>query len=275
MLRYKIAEKINQQFGRFVTGSPIWDREWDICCILDACRADTYQEVDEDADEYWSVASSSKYWLERTFGDRDTSSVGYISANPFAAGLDENQFGYSHLEPVTMTSHGIETVDPETLRDHAVSAWRQRDDLGIDQLVVHFMQPHVPFRSKPEWFGQLLGTETWGSHLAYRVGNGEIKRSDWMDAYRDNLAWVLDEGVHPMTDLVDGTVGITADHGNALGEWGLFGHPRGVAVPAVRKVPWQTLEASRIRDDFEPVELGSQTLTDEQTREQLEALGYR
>ena len=274
-MKHNVIKKIHGQFGRFVSGISIWDVDnWDICCILDGCRADSFRWFYEDSGEYWSVASTSKYWLRRTFEDRDLSSVGYISANPFAADLDPDRFGYFHLEPVADVEE-IETVAPSTLRDHAVTAWRRREELGIDRLIIHFMQPHVPFRARPEWFEEVYGTETWGSHLTYRVADGEINHADWVAAYSNNLAWVLGGGVEPLTDLVDATIGITADHGNAFGEWGLWGHPKGVAVPAVRKVPWHTLEGVQVRDDFVCAKLGGRTLTDQETMEQLEALGYR
>lgn len=272
-MRRQLTERIHGQFGRLVSGTSIWDRgDWDILCVLDACRADTFREFHPDAESYTSVASTSPDWLERTFGDRDLEHVGYVSANPFAAELDASRFGYFHLEPVVETSSGVETVSPERLLNRAVTAWREAD---IEYIIIHFMQPHVPFRSRPEWFGAYCGDETWGTRLAWAMADGEIDRAEWLAAYRDNLSWVLEDGVEPLRELVDATVAVTADHGNAHGEWGLYGHPPGCAISAVREVPWYSFEAQRVRDDFEPVDLESRALTDAETKAQLEALGYR
>lgn len=269
-MKQGLIEAIHGQFGRFVSGTPIWERDWGILCVLDACRADTFREFYPDADSYTSVASTSKYWLERTFGDRDLGNVGYVTGNPFAAELDADRFGYFHLEPVAEVA-GVETVGPTALRDRAVTAWRECD---LDRLIIHFMQPHVPFRSRPAWFDAFSGSDTWGSHRAWAVADGEIDREEWLAAYRDNLSWVLEEGVEPLAELVDATVGVTADHGNAHGEWGLYGHPSGCAIPAVREVPWWTFEARQVCDDFESVSLESAALTSAETEAQLAALGY-
>lgn len=272
-MKRRIIEALHRIPGRFIQGTPVWDFEWDILTIVDGCRVDTFRYFHPDAAAYWSVEASSRQWLAATFDARDLSRVGYISANPFAADLDADRFGYYHLEPVRRTADGIETVPPKTLTERAVSAWRRRDELGIDRLVVHFMQPHVPFRSRPEWFQQFENANVWGSEVWRQVAAGEIDRQEWFKAYRDNLRWVLEDGVAPLRTHVDATVGVTADHGNAAGEWGIAGHPHGVAVPVVRRVPWYRFDAERTRDDVDTVELDPTHDVDE--REQLSALGYR
>lgn len=265
--------RLHRAVGRLVSGTPIWERgDWDICCILDGCRVDAFREVHGHCDAYWSVGASSADWLQATF-DRDRPRVGYVTANPFVDAL-AGDVGYLHQEPVMTTYHGIETVRPRRLARHAATAWHERDQLDIDRLVVHFMQPHVPFRSRPHWFREWCGTERWGSDAWARAGR-EIDTDEWFDAYRDNLRWVLDEGVGRLYRWTDADLAMTADHGNAAGEWGVDGHPSGVVVPVVRKVPWYELPATPATDDFEPVELAGGTLTDDETATQLRALGYR
>lgn len=270
MMLYPLTKRIHQQFGRFVEGSSIWEREWDILCILDGCRVDTFREFYPGTDSYHSVASTSKYWLLRTFGDRELGDVGYVSANPFASELDPSRFGHFHLEPVKETDAGIETVAPERLRDHAIAAWHETD---IEKLIVHFMQPHVPFRSRPEWFEEFRETDTWGSCAWGRIER-DIDRDEWFAAYADNLAWVLEDGVEPLRTRVDATVGMSADHGNAAGEWGLYGHPKRVAVPSVRRVPWLSFVATDMAEETPDVELSTKTLTERERENQLKALGY-
>lgn len=267
-------ETLHRQVGKLVSGTRIWEREADIYCILDGCRVDTFRALaDSDADAYWSVGASSPEWIRRTF-DGDMESVGYITGNPFSDRETDCEFGYFHQAPVQQTEHGIETVPPHELAHHAATIWNEREQFGVDTLVVHFMQPHVPFRSRPEWFNRFCGSEVWGSNLWYRVANGEINKDEWFGAYADNLRWVWREGVQELAETVDATLGVTADHGNACGEWGISGHPSGVAVPSVRKVPWTAIEAKKEREppavSVEPGEL------DQQDREeQLRALGYR
>lgn len=250
-------------------GATIWDLcDWDICCVLDGCRVDTFRSLRDDAHAYWSVASTSQDWLARTFDGRDLSAVAYVTGNPYAPELDTDAFAHFHHAPVRGVE-GIETVPPDVLADRAIEAWRRRDALGIDRLVVHFMQPHVPFRGKAEWFQDYYGTDTWGSSIWHDVGE-TIDRQDWLWAYRDNLAWALVDGVGRLAGNADATIGVTADHGNAAGEWGYWGHPGGCLHPAVRKVPWLTVEGT----DRATVEPETPSAGDVDPQQQLEALGY-
>jgi len=89
-------------------------------------------------------------------------------------------------------------------------------------------------------------------------------------AYRDNLRWVDDALVQPLLNNVDATVAITADHGNAHGEAGCWGHPGGVDIPALRRVPWLTRQGH----DGGTV-AGQRANTAPDTDAQLKALGYQ
>lgn len=179
-------ETLHRLAGRLVPGEKIWARDWDICCISTVVVSILGSLVGRgDVEALLSPAATSRTWFEETFQGRDCSRVGYITGNPFAAELDDDVFGYFHLEPVTETKDGIETVPPAALTEVAVAAWRERDRLGIDQLVVHYMQPHIPFRGRPDWFSQYRGSDTWGLECWANVGE-EYDREEWFAAYRDN-----------------------------------------------------------------------------------------
>lgn len=251
------------------SGTSIWDAEWDVCCILDGCRADIFQDVYPDAGEAISVASSSKRWTQRTFKERDTSSVGLITANPFAEMLDPDEFALLERVPIQTVDVLLETVPPKTLRDRSIHTWRRRHEHGIERLVVHFMQPHVPFRARPEWFSDYRDTDVWG-HARWSDVGGLIRHDEWMEAYRDNLDWVIEDAIVDLRFNVDGEILVTADHGNAAGEWGTYGHPSGSLCPAVRRVPWYTMAATDLQEIHPDVESTGVWNPDAQ----LEALGY-
>jgi hypothetical protein len=84
--------------------------------------------------------------------------------------------------------------------------------------------------------------------------------------------YVLDS-VKTLLRSVDGSVVITADHGNLLGEFGLYGHPDYVPAPALKRVPWCRTIAE---DDgtYEPVEWSNESVKDDR-EELLRDLGYR
>lgn len=56
-------------------------------------------------------------------------------------------------------------------------------------------------------------------------------------AYEDNLKTVLEE-VAKVASRLPGKVVVTADHGELLGEEGLYGHPPRCDTPYLREVPW-------------------------------------
>lgn len=261
--------------GRHI-GRSIWartDPEWDILVVLDACRHDVWDSV---APEYglpagrhvWSNASCSIDWINRNLRDGPRDEIrrtGYVTANPFAdhntqtarsADLSQQPLGYLRLlyrdEWRELADGQIATVPPGRVTAHAIKAWRHRDQLDIDRLIVHYMQPHEPYRSRPEWGSgdsKLLenlidDAKDAGSSIWPALEAGEIPRDEFMAVYRDNLRWVLDDVTGRLLENVDGRVVLTSDHGNAMGEWGEWHHPPGAIGPAVRKVPWSSVSAS-------------------------------
>lgn len=271
-----------QQFGlgalRRVTtdfgmGTTIWERdEWDICCVLDACRLDLMQEVAQtgtypwldanDIGSLWSVGSASPEWLDQTFhsGYADEKArTAYITANPFSAkpaeraataetdALPLTDGEFAHFEEVWRTDwrdEPVSVVPPRALTDRAIDVWRRREKLGVERMVIHYMQPHIPFRARPEWFGKREDLEIFGEPDKEGgkdpwkcVRDGDIPAAEFWDAYRDNLEWVLDD-MDLLRENADATIALTSDHGNAMGEWGTWSHPPGSPIPVLRRVPW-------------------------------------
>lgn len=82
--------------SRFPTGENVFEKDWDILLLLDACRVDALEAV---AEEYsfinnvgsiLSVGSSSEEWLANTFTTEYQETVNdtaYLSANGFTEEL--------------------------------------------------------------------------------------------------------------------------------------------------------------------------------------------
>nr|WP_244605454.1 hypothetical protein [Halorhabdus rudnickae] len=272
---------------RLDTGTNVFERDWDVLVVLDACRADALRSVAPDTDligtveSMRSVGSSSSEWLENTFpGHPETSRTvmvtgntwtdRYVDAESFAA-LDE-VWKYAWDED-------LGTVPARAVTDRAISMARERDP---DRLVVHYMQPHHPFVPDPlaEDDGMVRNsdhsnpTNPW---VALR--RGEITTDRVWDAYEATLRHVL-EAVGTLVDNVTGRVAITADHGNLFGEWGLYGHPMHLPLAAVLTVPWAETRGNG-RTTYSPELVPPEPLPvsrvygadDDQSR--LDALGYR
>lgn len=281
-------------------GQVWWQRDdWDILVILDACRVDLAQETltGHDVRSTWSPASTSIDWIRRHFHEEyreDWQDAAYVTANPFSdhntphaqsADLREKDLGYLDLvyERGFGDVDGIKTTPPETVTDAAIHAWRNED---VDRMIVHYMQPHQPFRSRPEWESVYSNLENLagevnegGPDIWHRHRHGEFNRSELWQAYKDNLEWAWNDVHERLLSNVDGDVLVTSDHGNGLGEWGAWSHPPGSIVPEVRRVP--------VVGPFRGVDTESVTPDSCQSGEkraggrensvggQLEALGYK
>ena len=267
-------------------GTNVYDREWDVLVVLDACRADLLRSVAPDVDflgsvgTVRSVGSSSSEWLENTFlGHPETGHTAMVTGNTWTERyLDADAFAALDEVWKYAWDEASGTVPARAVTDRAIALARER---GPERLVVHYMQPHHPFVPDPlDGDGGLARTGAHSNHanpwVSLRRGETTVERV-W-DAYEANLRYVL-RSVGTLLDNVDGRVAITADHGNLFGEWGLYGHPMHTPVPALLAVPWAETagEDSGRRDpDLTPPERlpVSRVYGTDNDRARLDALGY-
>lgn len=169
----------------------------------------------------------------------------------------------------------LDTVPPESLtesfRDHQTAV------AAADRTVLHYMQPHAPYLARgsgqklkqiqegirkqdadEESSGGPLSTITdtvrpkvesalEGSELAQKAGlwmelnPADLVRNGTRDAalemYEENLRIALESVADLVTEL-DGDVVVTADHGEAFGEEGVWEHHIETHIPALMEVPW-------------------------------------
>ena len=282
--------------------TPVWDTDADVILILDACRIDLWREVVSEDDPYkWSVGSASPEWINETFADRHRShwkTTGYITANPFSGKqpnrmnlLDDSVYPLAELDlgyldevwrdawPMDET---LATVDPEIVTDRALWAYQRQDELGINTMMVHYMQPHMPFRSKPDWHQGWNGVGVFGEpennpeskDTWLRVRDGELSLNEVWGAYKDNLRWVLEE-VNRWRTETDAEILVTSDHGNAIGEFNQWSHPPRMANPAIRKVPWVRYSGTNKRD-IQPTQAPPTEIEySDDLDAKLNALGYK
>ncbi|QLG50915.1 hypothetical protein [Natrinema halophilum] len=340
-----VTGRLGAALSRFLPATPIWEREWDICCVLDGCRLDLMREVataghealpdPETVGSLWSVGSQSAEWMDRTFDPQYRevmSRTAYVTGNPFSSQpCDHLLVTSDDVLPLTSDDFAvfheawrddwvdddISTIPPEPLTDAAIAIWNERETLGVDRVIVHYMQPHAPFRSRAEWFFGSADIEHWGQFAdgngddddldiedllpeerealealaeAEAEDDGDSTNDPWLrlrdgdlsfeavwGAYRDNLEWVLDDLVRLLTNC-DGTVAMTSDHGNGLGEFGVWSHPPGTPVPAIRRVPWVVRKGQDLgtADPVLPDGIHETDTSDsDDIDSRLEALGYR
>lgn len=253
--------------SRVEPGRNVYERDWDALIVLEACRVDALRAV---APEYEyldrgeiasvrSVGCSSYEWLVKTFTDEYGGAVAdtaYVTANDFAAPVFEEgvyappvsvPFGWPRRNVVDAADfddlvcawrHGDRRdgdVTPGYVTECAIDAGRTAD---ADRLVVHYAQPRTP--GIPEAVGD--DGESGGAWSAMR--RDEISEERVWERYLDDLRYALDEVTVLLENLDARTVVITADHGEAFGEWGAYGHPDGLALPQIKRVPWAETTAT-------------------------------
>jgi len=277
------------------------EREWDLMLVLDACRVDSLTEVapeydflPDDIESVVSVAAGSPGWLARTFSQNwceEVTETSYISANPHArrvlgeaesgrfsdrGSLDGGVETFEHFDPVWEDAwdEAVGTVPARAVTDRLVEYCRSRDS---ERVVAHYMQPHFP--SVPEQVGEGMDINSdadWAPGSTWSlVRQGELDIQAAYAAYLENLRYVLNE-VAIVLDNVDAErVVVTADHGNAFGEWGMFGHGQS-HLNVVRTVPWVELSAKDNETHIPDIRATNEEESEsESVEEKLRALGYR
>jgi len=291
-LRYRTAAKLSQLLYD-QGGIDYVDADWDNMIVLDACRADLFEEVLDvnRFDQYRTVhsnASLTAEWVKQNFRNRQLDDTVYVSASPHLS----IHAGDAFYDLVEVWKDAFDpdhhTVLPEAVTHAALDAYT--DD---KRLVVHYLQPHQPYYMSDLWDemkAELNGDAQYDGtnplrELAPRpwtaLKDGRYSEEEFRNAYKQTLRAVFDE-VQRLTDRLDGRTVITADHGELFGEpvhphvpEPLYGHPtRGLRLPALTEVPWAVIE-----DDRRHITAGSITARDrpdaDVVEDRLADLGYR
>lgn len=270
-------------------GESYWGRDWDVLVLLDACRWDLMQDVapawefiPQDVPATYSPGSMSAEWLEKhATPDRQSEmqDTALVSANAFTRLDCVQPAQWAVLDEVWKHSWDPDegTVQPRPVTDAAIHHWHESDP---DQMIVWYLQPHAPF-IPVDWSEGFVNKEfgdgaTPGRSEWYKYRDGDLSREQLWDGYRKNLNYVL-EDVELLLENVDADdVVISSDHANCLGEFGVYGHPKHVPVPSLKRVPW--IETSGVDEETHrpghPAG-GFADVTEQEVEERLTALGYK
>lgn len=267
--------------------------DWDNLVILDACRADLFEEVVDterfdDYDRVISVASNTTPWSIKNFKGRELGDIVYVTGNPAPSKTVANDF-HDFIEVWTdPDAHDEETytVPPGPVVEAAIEAAEQYPD---KRLIVHFIHPHIPFVETPDLIyrtdwndAERVGIEVEDPEPPHTVWEalemGEVDRDEVWEGYRKNLEHILPH-VYDLIEQLDGKTVLTSDHGNMLGESTvsgkrIYGHPGGIRSPELLEVPWceiETDERRQITDDGVD-SMGS--VDSDLIEDRLAALGY-
>jgi len=260
----------------------VMDESWDVLIVLDACRADLFEEV-ANMDEYdsyevrESAGSATRQWTKANFSGQARTDTIYVTGNPVVSRWVGTAF-YKFVE-VWRDAFDPElgTVPAQPVTEAAIEAYGSNPE---KRLIVHYLQPHYPFVKDPDLrFTRFEGTDelevsearTGASDVWEAVALDLVGSKEAWNAYGRNLEYVLEE-IKPLLEAVSGRVVITSDHGNAIGERArpipmkLYGHPTGIRHPVLRDVPWAVIEGQMRPEEREDLESGVEN--------KLQQLGY-
>lgn len=264
-------------------GRNVYEQDWDLLVVLDACRVDAIQEIE---DEYSfldnpgsirSVASSSKGWHKKTFSDKHYEKIKntvLVSGNGYADVVRDQPFLAFVSAFENQWDDEIGTVPAESVTDLAIQAGREYCNQR-ERMVVHYMQPHDPSVPDPlsEFNQDGKRTSAW-----HRVRHRELQRERVWESYVENLRYVLDS-VEVLLENIDASdVVISADHAEAIGEYGVYNHPNGLPLSCLRDVPWYQTTAvdSKTREPaVSETTSYSEHLDKNEVDRRLRALGYK
>jgi len=252
----------------------IMEKRWDVLVILDGCRYDyfeKYNTIEGNLKKVKSPVTGTKAWLRR-ITSYDCSNIIYMT--PMVK-FDLWYPKHGFFKVIRLWDKNITYkyagVDPIGIAKRAVECIKEYPDKRV---IVHFFTPHPPFLTiDPEhqqkikeesnladknieksklkrkilfilWIlkqrfptvvfwhlERLLGVHS-GMLVLFQAGGFKLIRQ----LYYDNLMLVFD-AVKEIKDSVNKKIVVTADHGQRLGEYGMFGHG-GWNSKSMVTVPW-------------------------------------
>lgn len=279
---HRWAGIVSNRLTRSITGRSIFETDWDVCILLDACRADelarqreTFEWIGE-VGRFPSLASCTWNWMPRTFKTTPASVLEdsiYVCSNPFSADFCSPE-QFHELDEVWRYAWDDRkgTVYPRPVTDRAIHHWRAET---ASRMLVHYLQPHVPFLSDS---ADSLSRNNFNHDSESipdawdRVTRGEMSRRTAIAQYRETLQRVLEDIEVLLSNIDAEHVIITADHGESFGEWGLYGHMNEIDLPCLTNVPWVKTSGTDHRTHTPETYEGAENMVGR--ADQLQALGY-
>lgn len=258
-----LLKKYNHRDVKYNTeGTNVFDENWDNLIILDACRYDVFsKQVDFDGDLDYRISrgSASKEFVRGNFQESNQYDVVYCSNNGW----------YQHLlketNEVNSEVYRFEFIEGREFRrdsGHARDECQKLSTRALNlyeehphkRMIIHYMLPHSPYVDKE---GNVIlqvnqhAPEEEKKHpntvfeLFHKDSDDEnyFTKDELIQAYESSLRFILNH-ISDLVDELNGLTVISADHGELLGErlypfpFIGYGHPEGVYMDELVKVPW-------------------------------------
>lgn len=228
-----------------------------------------------------SLGGRTDEWTYENFHGDTFGDTVYVTGSPVTSKILSNEFH----DLVEVRREGFVEEKGAILPSTVAKAGREaREKYPNKRIIVHFMQPHIPFVHSPE----VNFREWWTPYNDFEETDADSPRTIWgvlemglvgydevWSAYQENLRLSLDEVLGLPEDIPGKTV-ISSDHGNLMGErtWPipvkLYGHPRDLRSRKLVTVPWAVLDDGRRERNNGPITGTRILLTSPVARHRLE-----
>lgn len=177
----------------------------------------------------------------------------FIASNPHFANVHlQKVFGFNPFYLVIeVWSYGwnddLKTVPPEEVTKVAVDTLITFPE---KKMIIFYMQPHHPFLSDKDLVTRTRTPKNFAPddmRLGKRITvwdlavNGAVPLDRVIKGYKENLKIVWNE-VEKLKNILKGKIIVTSDHGNLIGEYGMYGHGGPLRAEGLVKVPWVILK---------------------------------
>lgn len=216
---------------------------WDNLIILDACRFDTFINVWGLSVPVLAVLSPASWtleWLDRVFGNVFVNAV-VFSSTPYINSIYEINLYGIHWNPrehfrkiidlwLTAWDNKLGTVPPGKvyLSVNAYLVLTKRSGKDNVKKIIWFLQPHYPYLSEliTNIISKYIEETTFKDFISGKLDRllrhitlsiAKIDINSVKKAYEENLSLVLNY-VYKLVNKLDGTIIVTSDHGELLGE---------------------------------------------------------
>lgn len=221
----------------------IHNTDWQTLIILDAARYDYFKKLNKFKGKLIKARSRAPHtyrWLEETFPDKYNWT--YFSAHPYINSIPMRKSWNARDHFKSIVSIWAYAWNDELGTVHPHSVGRMLELVDYEKAVIHYIQPHGPWIGKTRWAvpWTLEQHEKHGVMADYVAQVVKPEPKMMRKYYRDNLKLVL-YSIDKFRDNFKGQVIITADHGEMLGEKGLYLHKENYpkwADDLLREVPF-------------------------------------
>lgn len=275
---YRDLHYLNNRINRsFREPIQMMQEDWDNLIILDACRFDYFKKenpFDTTADMVLSPGSSTKTFLRKTITETYPGVV-YVTANSQTDKLNLQDSFHDHIRVWKENwDSDLKTVPPDVMADRTIEVAKSYPNKKI---ISHFIQPHEPhigpIGKNLNHRGAMDADADSSKPIWDFVRDGELSKKELRQSYRENVQIVMPH-ICRLVDQLHGKTVITADHGECLGGWGIYGHPHNHFIEPLVFVPWLVIDSTERKNIKKEGINKSEPVTPSEVKSRLIDLGY-